>query len=108
VPDGSDVRQIQDAFNLVWKLVAALRGTPGQLAELTVLNASIGELADDPDPSVRAQQYRPQPAVPRDRAHDGALASSRGDQPAHVRHVRPAHQYQCRPAAVGVIGAGTS
>lgn len=58
MPDGSDVRQIQDAFNLAWKLVAALRGTPGQLAELTVLNASIGELADDPDPSVRAHQYR--------------------------------------------------
>ena len=38
--------------------VAALRGTPGQLAELTAVNASIGELADDPDPSVRAHQYR--------------------------------------------------
>ena len=38
--------------------VAALRGTPGQLDALTAVNASIGDLADNPDPSARAHGYR--------------------------------------------------
>jgi len=38
--------------------VAALRNTAGQLDELIEVNAGISALADDPDPSVRAHQYR--------------------------------------------------
>lgn len=38
--------------------VAALRGTAAQLEQLIAVNARVGELAGDPDPSVRAHQYR--------------------------------------------------